>query len=94
MLGIGSAAYTRIFTSSEDSFNSVQPRPRAPTQLLRTFNVPDTRATHVRLVMRDSQCIDQEQYEGERDNDLLNDTDYNGSDRATIGHAAELQVFG
>jgi hypothetical protein len=33
-------------------------------------------------------------HQGEQDNDLLNDTDCNASDRATIGHAAELQVFG
>jgi len=92
--GIGPEGYTRIFTSSPKAFNSVAPRPTSPTLLLKSFNVPDTRATHVRLVILQNQCTGQPAYAGEQDNDPLNPTDCNTSSRATIGHVAELQVFG
>jgi len=91
--GTGPAGYRRIFTSPANAFNSVIPRPLVPTTLLKTFNVPDTRATHVRLVMLDNQCTGFAGYHGEQDADPLNDTECRTSGRAKIGHAAELEVF-
>ena len=48
----------------------------------------------VRLVVLENQCTGYAGYAGEQDNDPVNDTDCKtASDRGTIVHAAELQVF-
>jgi extracellular elastinolytic metalloproteinase len=92
--GTGTAGYRRIFTSSPDAFNSVRPRPLVPTTLMKTFNVPDTKATHVRLVMLDNQCTGFAGFHGEQDADPINNTDcITASNKDQIGHAAELEVF-
>ncbi len=63
--------------------------------MMQTFNIPDTKATHVRLVMLENQCTGFAGFAGEQDDDPINDTDCKtASDRGTVGHAAELQVFG
>ena len=41
--------FTSVFTSAADAFPSAIPRPRAPELIIRSFDVPRTRATHVRL---------------------------------------------
>ena len=41
--------FTRIFTSPADAFPSGVPRPRAPELIMRSFDVPQTKATHVRI---------------------------------------------
>ena len=94
----GSAKWKRVFTSAADAFPSVRPRPVAPTLNLRTFKVGKKRgvkASAVRLVALENQCTGYAGYAGEQDNDPLNDTDCKtASDRGTIVHASELQVFG
>ena len=56
--------------------------------------MPDTRAAGVRLVALENQCTGFAGYAGEQDNDPTNDTDCKtASDRGTIVHAAELQVY-
>ena len=45
------ADFHPIYTSPSDAFPGVAPRPVAPDLILRTFDVPDTMATHVRLVV-------------------------------------------
>ena len=50
------ATSTRIYTSPDDAFPGGVPRPLAPDMILRDFDVPDTRATHVRLVVLTNQC--------------------------------------
>ena len=88
------ATWTRFYTSPADAFPSVLPRPVAPDLTLREFDVPDTQAAAVRLVALENQCTGQSGYAGEQDNDPANDTDCKtASDRGTIVHAAELQVF-
>ncbi len=88
------ATWTRFYTSPADAFPSVLPRPVAPDLTLRAFDVPDTQASAVRLVTLHNQCTGQAGYAGELDNDPTNDTDCKtASDRGTIVHAAELQVF-
>ncbi len=90
-----SAVWTRIYTSANDAFPAIAPRPVAPNLNLRTFNIPDRAATHVRLVALENQCTGFSGYAGEQDNDPLNDTDCKAaSDRDQSVRAAELQVFG
>jgi extracellular elastinolytic metalloproteinase len=89
-----SARWTRFYTSKADAFPGVNPRPVAPNLTLRGFDVPDTRAAAVRLVTLENQCTGYRGYAGEQDADPLNDTDCKtASDRGTIVHAAELQVY-
>ena len=77
-----------------DAFPAQRPRPVAPNLTLRGFDVPATKAAAVRLVVLENQCTGFAGYAGEQDNDPLNDTDCKtASDRGTIVHAAELQVF-
>jgi hypothetical protein len=66
---------------------------------LRTWNVPRTTATHVRLVVRDNQCTGQDSFQGDQDNDPGNNSDCRVGNpgaglppRHTEVHAAELQV--
>lgn len=93
--GTTGATWKRFYTSSDDAFPGKRPRPVAPNLNLRTFDVPDTVAAAVRLVALENQCTGYEGYAGEQDADPLTTTDCKtGSDRGTIVHAAELQVFG
>ena len=71
------------------------PRPLAPSLTLRGFDVPDTQATHVRLVVLENQCTGTAAYRGEQDSDPSNATDcVDASTRENEVRAAELQVFG
>jgi extracellular elastinolytic metalloproteinase len=89
------ANFHAIYTSPADAFNGVAPRPVAPDLLFKTFDVPDTAATHVRLVALNNQCTGGPAYAGEQDNDVTNDTDCaTASDRAHELHVAELEVLG
>ncbi|MCY4725773.1 M36 family metallopeptidase [Nocardioides sp. STR2] len=95
--GCGSpdATWTRFYTSPADAFPSTLPRPVAPTLTMRGFDVPDTEAAAVRLVTLENQCTGQEAYAGQQTASTTVLTDCKeGSDRGTIVHAAELQVFG
>lgn len=88
------AAWKRFYVSPGDAFPAVRPRPVAPNLTMRSFRVPATRAAAVRLVALENQCTGYDGYAGEQDNDPTNATDCKtGSDRGTIVHAAELQVF-
>ncbi len=57
--------YKRVFASADDAFPSARPRPKVPDFLLRPFDVRDSRATHVRLVVRDNQCTGAPDYQGD-----------------------------
>lgn len=92
--GSADATWTRFFTSPADAFPGVRPRPVAPDLTMREFDVTDTEAAAVRLVTLHNQCTGGPDYAGEQDDDPLNDTDCaTASDRGTIVHASELQVF-
>jgi hypothetical protein len=89
-----SSPYTRIFTSPANAFNSVRPRPLAPDLLFKTFDVPNTADTHIRLVALENQCNGQAQYAGEQDDDPLNATDCkDASTEDESVRAAELEVY-
>ncbi|CAI9404791.1 M36 family metallopeptidase [Nocardioides sp. T2.26MG-1] len=92
--GTAKAVWKRFYTSPANAFPAVRPRPVAPNLTLRTFKVPATKAAAIRLVVLENQCTGFAGYAGEQDNDPINDTDCKaGSDRGTIVHAAELQVY-
>jgi extracellular elastinolytic metalloproteinase len=83
-----------VFRSPADAFPAVIPRPRAPDLVLRSFNVPSTRATHVRMRVLTNQCTGTPGYQGDQDNDPINVTDCDaGSTQDDNVRAAELQVF-
>jgi uncharacterized repeat protein (TIGR01451 family) len=93
--GAPGSPYRRIFTSADNAFDGVSPRPLAPALLAKRFDVPDTTATHVRLVALENQCTGQAQFAGEQDDDPANATDCkSASTRDDSVRAAELQVFG
>jgi hypothetical protein len=100
--------YTQVFTSADDAFPSRRPRPKVSDLNLRPFNVTDSMATHVRMVVRDNQCTGGPDFQGETNPD--NDPNFNpdcdttaaSPDRAVFRtlaavtqsvRAAELQVF-
>ena len=48
--------FTTLYTSPADAFPGNVPRPLAPDMILRTFDVPNREATHVRMVALTNQC--------------------------------------
>jgi len=83
-----------VFTSAANAFPSVAPRPRAPDLIIRSFDIPRVRATHVRLRVLTNQCTGTPVYAGDQDDDPLNTTDCAaGSVQDDNVRAAELQVF-
>ena len=90
-----SANFHTIFTSAPNAFNGVAPRPVAPDLLIKSFDVTDTAATHIRLVALENQCTGGPDFAGEQDNDPANSTDCSTqSARAHELHVAELEVLG
>jgi hypothetical protein len=88
------ADFSPVFTSPADAFPSVAPRPCAPELILRTFDIPDTRATHLRLEVVTNQCTGAPEYAGEQDADPRANTDCTtASSQALIVRAAEFQAF-
>jgi extracellular elastinolytic metalloproteinase len=88
------ANWKRFYTSPGNAFPAMAPRPVAPNLTLRGFNIRDTRARAIRFVVLENQCSGTPAYAGEQDNDPINDTDCKAaSDRDSIAHAAELQVY-
>jgi extracellular elastinolytic metalloproteinase len=88
------ADFTVVFTSPADAFPAIAPRPRAPQLIMRSFDIPRTRATHVRLRVLTNQCTGAPDYQGEQDNDPRAATDCTtASVQALNVRAAELQVF-
>ena len=91
--------FTKIFTSPADAFPSGVPRPRAPELIMRSFEVPRTKATHVRLRVVTNQCTGGPAYQGDQDDDPANSTDCDENTlpgfnvNGTRVRAAELQVF-
>ena len=88
------ADYTLAFTSPADAFPSVAPRPRAPELIVRSFDIPDTNATHLRFEVVTNQCTGGPDYAGEQDADPRAGTDCTtNSAQAGIVRAAELQAL-
>jgi hypothetical protein len=86
--------FTPVFTSPADAFPSVAPRPRAPELILRSFDIPDVNATHLRFEVVTSQCTGGPDYAGEQDADPRAGTDCTtNSPQAGVVRAAEFQAF-
>jgi extracellular elastinolytic metalloproteinase len=91
------SGYRRVYTSRADAFPGDPPRPVAPHVILRSFDIPSTTATHLRLVVRTSQCTGGPLFQGEQDLDPTSTTDCDsnvpaGSSRSFV-RAAEFQAF-
>ncbi|HEX8649767.1 MAG TPA: M36 family metallopeptidase [Pyrinomonadaceae bacterium] len=87
--------FTKIFTSPADAFPGTNPRPVAPDLIIRSFNVPSTQATHVQLRVVTNQCTGGPKFQGDQDDDPLNNSDCkSGSAQDDNVRAAEFQVFG
>jgi hypothetical protein len=99
-------SFTQVFSSADDAFPGKRPRPKVPDFILRPFDVTDSKATHVKLVVRDNQCTGGPDFQGETNPD--SDPNFNPDcdtenantiDRAVLRppfeqvRAAELQVF-
>ncbi|HWS55500.1 MAG TPA: M36 family metallopeptidase [Pyrinomonadaceae bacterium] len=89
------AGFTKIYTSPASALPGTAPRPAAPDLILRSFDVPATTATHVQLRVVSNQCTGGPQFQGDQDNDPLNDSDCrSGSASDNTVRAQEFQVFG
>ena len=83
-----------VFTSPADAFPSVAPRPRQPDLIIRSFDIPRTRATHLRLEVLTNQCTGAPDFAGEQDADPRANTDCGtASTQALNVRAAEFQAF-
>ena len=88
------AGFSPVFTSGDNAFPGDVPRPTAPDLLFKNFDVTNSMATHVRLVVLENQCTGGADFQGDQDNDPTNQSDCKlGSARDNQVRAAELQVF-
>ncbi|MFB9239416.1 M36 family metallopeptidase [Plantactinospora siamensis] len=88
------ADFRVAYTSPADAFPSGQPRPRAPELIIRSFDIPRTTASHLRLEVVTNQCTGAPAYAGERDNDPRAATDCStASLQARNVRVAEFQAF-
>ena len=84
-----------MYTSAADAFPGNAPRPVSPHLILRSFDIPNTRATHLRFVTKTSQCTGGPHFLGEQDAHATNVTDCptGGSPATKFVRAAEFQAF-
>jgi extracellular elastinolytic metalloproteinase len=86
--------FTTVLTSPANAFPAVQPRPRSPQLIIRSFPVSGS-ATHVRFIVLHNQCTGAPDYQGDQDDDPINVTDCSaGSAEDLTVRAAEVEVFG
>jgi extracellular elastinolytic metalloproteinase len=91
--GALAAGWTKILTSPADAFPAKPPRPVANDLLLRTFQLPRTTATHVRLTVLSNQCTGNPDFNGEQDNDPRSTTNCDGTAIASQVRVAEVQIL-
>lgn len=88
------ADYRAVFTSAPDAFPGTAPRPVAPELKMRTFEIPQTAATHLRFELVTNQCQGGPAFQGEQDADPANATDcttaYAGGQKVAV---SEVQVL-
>jgi len=88
------ADFHAVFTSASDAFPSIAPRPRAPELEIKSFVIPNTKATHLRIEVLTNQCTGTPAYAGDQDDDPLNVTDCAaGSTQDDNVRIAEFQAF-
>ncbi len=88
------ADFHLAYTSAEDAFPATKPRPASAAINMRSFAIPATLATHLRLVVGGSQCSSYEGYAGQQsaDPNVLTDctTEFAMSGQVRI---AEFEAF-
>jgi hypothetical protein len=83
-----------VYTSPADAFPSVAPRPRAPDLIIRSFDIPRTKATHLWFEVVTNQCTGAPDYAGEQDQDPRAKTDCTTESAQALNvRAAEFQAF-
>jgi hypothetical protein len=88
------ADFHTVFTSAADAFPSIAPRPRAPELIIRSFDIPLTMATHLRLEVLTNQCTGTPDYAGEQDADPRANTDCTtASAQALNVRVAEFEAY-
>ena len=89
------AGFTKVYTSPADAFPGNSPRPVSPNLILRSFDIPNTKATHLRLVVKTNQCTGGPNFLGEQDADpgATTDCPTGGSALTKLVRAAEFQAF-
>ena len=89
------AGYRKVYTSPADAFPGNSPRPVSPSLILRSFDISNTKATHLRFVVKTNQCTGGPNFLGEQDADPANATDCPSAGPATTKfvRAAEFQAF-
>ncbi|WP_329108640.1 M36 family metallopeptidase [Micromonospora sp. NBC_01699] len=88
------ASYRKVYTSRSDAFPGGAFRPYTRELNIRSFEIPKTTATHLRLEVTDSQCTGGPLYAGEQDNDPATATDCTAnSPFRTQVRIAEFQAF-
>jgi extracellular elastinolytic metalloproteinase len=91
------SGYRKVHTSGADAFPGNSPRPVAGHLILREFDMSRTTATHLRFVVKTSQCTGGPNFQGEQDADprFTTDCDSNVAANATFRfvRAAEFQAF-
>ncbi|MPZ62920.1 MAG: hypothetical protein GEU93_16845 [Propionibacteriales bacterium] len=93
--GATDAGWERFLRSQPDAFPAPNPRPSSPDLLLRTFQIRDTAATHVKFVVAANQCTGNPNFQGNQHDDPASPTSDCRS--TTVGtnevRAAELQLL-
>jgi extracellular elastinolytic metalloproteinase len=88
------ADFKAVYTSRPDAFPAGSPRPRAPQMLVKSFDIPDVTATHLRIEAVTNQCTGAPDYAGEQDLDPRANTDCaTASPQALNVRIAEFQAF-
>lgn len=85
--------WERIYVSAEDAFPAGRPRPAPSDLTFRSFDLPDRWATHVRLVVLDTQCTGNPAYHGVQSADPLTSADCRTSPAARLATIAEFMVY-
>ena len=86
--------YHRVYVSAKDAFPGAKPRPVAPNLTMRSFTIPATTATHLRLEVVASQCTGGPDFAGQQTNDPNVPSDCTtGSAISGQVRAAEFQVY-
>ena len=82
----GDGGFATIYQSADDAFDGRLLRPRAPHLLLQGFDLPDTVATHLRIIVRDSQCTGGPDFQREAypSGDPTNDPDCDTGSNLTL----------
>jgi extracellular elastinolytic metalloproteinase len=88
------ADFKAVYTSRPDAFPAGSPRPRAPQLVVKSFDIPDVTATHLRIEAVTNQCTGAPDYAGEQDLDPRANTDCaTASPQALNVRIAEFQAF-